>query len=111
MDDERLDLSPLEADPARWRAVMDSTRLRVDAVLAARRQGALAVIAAWRRPLLAAAAALVALLLPVEAALEAREARQEPVRALVGLSTGWASGEGSPTGADLLRAIHAGGAR
>ena len=55
MDEERLDLSPLDPDPARWRAVMDGTRARVDAVRAERlRRGPRATIAGWRRPLLAA---------------------------------------------------------
>lgn len=109
MDEERLDLSPLDPDPARWRAVMDGTRARVDAVLAERlRRGPLATIAGWRRPLLAAAAAAVLALVPVELALEARERRAERVEALVTLSTDWARGERRPTGADLLRALDAG---
>ncbi|HYH82871.1 MAG TPA: hypothetical protein VEX86_23965 [Longimicrobium sp.] len=110
MDDERLDLSPLDPEPARWRAVMDGTRARVDAVLAtrARQQDALAVIAGWTRPLLAAAAAAVLLVAGAEAALDGREERRETVRGLVALSTGWARGAPAPSGADLLHAISRG---
>lgn len=110
-DDVRLDLSPLDPDPGRWRGVTGATLARVDAALAerARRHDPLAAIAGWRRPLLAAAAAAVLLLVPVELALEAREDRAGPVRGLVTLSTEWARGARQPTGADLLRALDAGG--
>ena len=112
-DDRKLDLSILDParDPVRWRGVLDATRARVDEALLRRRADPLTLIAGWRRPLLAAAAAAVLLLVPLEVALERREARREAVRALVTLSTAWAEGERAPTGAELLRAVDAGGAR
>lgn len=112
MDERRLDLSALdpERDPGRWRAVFDGTLARVDGVLMHRREDALTLIAGWRRPLLAAAAAAVLMLVPVEIALERRESRAETVRGLVAASTAWAQEGRAPTGAELLRAMKAGGA-
>ena len=112
MDDDRLDLSALDParDPARWRAVLDTTRARVDDVLLRRRQDPLALIAGWRRPVLAAAAAVLLLLVPVEVMLERREARAETVAGLVAVSTEWAREGRAPTGAELLRAMDTGAA-
>jgi hypothetical protein len=113
MDDERVDLSALDPvrDPGRWQAIMAATMTRVDGVLLNRaRPDPLALIAGWRRPLLAMAAATVLLLVPVEVALERRETRQETLRGLVDVSTAWAQEGRAPTGAELLRAIRAGGA-
>jgi hypothetical protein len=114
MDDRRMDLSALDParDPRRWGAVLEATMARVDGVLLARaRPDPLSLIAGWRRPLLAMAAAAVALLVPVEVALERREAREQALRGLVSVSTAWAQEGRAPTGAELLRAIHTGGAQ
>ena len=110
IEPDRLDLSPLDPmrDPARWRAVVDATLLRVDAALSRRARDPLSLIAAWRRPLLIAAAAALALLVPVELALETREARAEQVQRLVALSAEWSGAERAPSGADFLRALAAG---
>ena len=102
-----LDLSALgtDRDPARWRAVVEATMTRVDAVLARHPQDPLTLIAGWTRPLLIATAVALALLVPFELALELREARAEQVQRLVMLSTGWDGAEPPPTGADFLRAL------
>jgi hypothetical protein len=114
MDDERVNLSALDParDPGRWRAVMETTMTRVDGVLLHRaRPDPLVLIADWRRPLLAIAAAAVLLLVPVEVALERRESREQTLRGLVDVSTAWAQEGRAPTGAELLHAVRAGGAR
>lgn len=107
-DDEPLDLSALDPrrDPERWRAVVEGTRTRVDAVLETRAGGddPLDVLASWRRPLLVAAAAAILALIPAEIALERREAEMERVQRLVAISH-WASPAQRPTGADFLRAL------
>lgn len=111
-DPDRVDLSALGTahDPARWRAVVDATLLRVDAVLARRSEDPLSLIASWTRPLLAAAAVLLALLLPLQFTLEARESRAERVDRLVTLSTGWVDGE-PPSGTEFLRVLAGEGQR
>ena len=107
-EDDRLDLSPLDPmrDPARWRAVVDSTMSRVDAVLGQRAaQDPLTLIAHWTRPLLLATAATLAVLVPVELALEAREREAEQVERLVALSSAIDEGEQPPSSAEFLRAL------
>jgi hypothetical protein len=108
-DDARVDLSALDPmdDPARWQAVLDSAQRRVGAVLAERSEQAraLIVIASWRRRLMLAAAIVIAVLVPAELALEAREKEQERVRRLVAVSV--LPSDGTPTGADFLRALGA----
>ena len=106
--DDRLDLSPLDPmrDPARWRAVVDSTLNRVDAVLLQRAaQDPLTLIAQWTRPLLVATAATIAMLVPVELALEARERQTEQVERLVALSSALDERSEPPSSADFLRAL------
>jgi hypothetical protein len=107
MNDERLDLSPLDPmeDPTRWRSLVEGTLHRVDAVLAERSadEHPLMLIASWRRRLLWAAAAALAILVPAEIALELREAKQERVDRLVTISSHW--GPVPPTGATFLRAL------
>jgi hypothetical protein len=107
-DEAPFDLSPLDPmrDEPRWRAVVDRTLARVDAVVAerARREDPLDLIASWRRPLLVAAAAAIALLVPAELALERREARARRVERLVAVSSRVAQGA-APTGADFRRAL------
>jgi len=108
-DDERLDLSALdqERDPARWRATVERTLARVDALLdeRARRQDPLTLIAGWSRPLLTGAAMAVAVLVPVELALERREAGAEQVERLVSLSTDWAVEGRRPSAEELVRVL------
>ncbi|MGH7551790.1 MAG: hypothetical protein ACREMQ_02025 [Longimicrobiales bacterium] len=104
---EPVDLSALDPmrEPERWRAVVDATMLRVDAVLAARSRDPIILIASWRRRLVVAAAAVVILLVPVEILLEKRETAAERIQTLVQFSTRTALGEGLPTGAELSRAL------
>jgi hypothetical protein len=108
MNDDPIDLSALDPmdDEPRWRAFVDVTLRRVDAVLAERagREDPLDLIASWRRPLLAVAAAAIAVLVPTEIALERREARVQRVERLVAVSSRVADG-GRPTAADFLRAL------
>lgn len=106
-----MDLSALHPmrDPAHWRAVVDATLVRVDAVLSAPPQDPLTLIASWTRSLVIAGAVVIALLVPVEIALETREARAEQVQRLVTLSADWGYGEPPPSGSDFLRALTEGG--
>ena len=104
---DRLDLSPLDpaADAARWRAVMDATLERVEVVLRARRADPLTLIASWSRPLLVSAGVAAAVLVPVQVALDARDRREEQVRALVDLSVVVDHADTPPSGADFRRAL------
>jgi hypothetical protein len=106
-EQEPLDLSELDPmrEPERWRAVVEATLLRVDAVLATRPRDPLSLIASWSRPLTLAACLALALLIPIEIMLERREAGTEQLQTLVRLSTQTALGEGLPTGAELSRAL------
>ena len=111
IDNEKIDLSVLEPDEARWQAVVDSTISRVNDVLierASHDDDVIHLIARWRRPLLAAAAAVIAALIPAEIALEMRESRAEVVQRLVVLSASSAQGERAPTAAEILRTMAAG---
>lgn len=108
-EEDRVDLSALDPanDANRWQAILESTRLRAEVVVARRAEDPLWTIAAWSRPILIAVAVALALLIPVELALEAREPRVEQVERLVDLSTDLAAAS-APSGADFLRALAAG---
>jgi hypothetical protein len=113
MDNERLDLSPLDPmrDQPRWESFVNATLKRVDRALDQReeqRDDAFLLIASWRRPLLAAAAVLVAVLIPAEIALEIRESRAEKISRLASVSVVWARSEQPPKAADILRVIAVG---
>ncbi len=107
MDNERVDLSALEPEAARWESVMAATMGRVEGLLAreAVRDDALITIAGWSRPLLLAAAAALLFLVPVEIALEKREARVEAARRLADASMSWAAADRAPSGNEILRTI------
>jgi hypothetical protein len=114
-DPDRIDLSPLDParDPARWEQLLAATRLRVDAVLAARPVpiDLLTVVAGWTRPILAAAALALTLLSAALAAAGRSVGRPGPTsqaERLAALSVGFADGH-APTGADLARALRAEG--
>ncbi|HET7276183.1 MAG TPA: hypothetical protein VFI91_13525 [Longimicrobiaceae bacterium] len=112
MDEERIDLTPLDPAflPSHWPKTVAATQVRIDAVLLERERlrDPLTTIAGWMKPLLVAAAVVIAILIPVEIALERAENRSEQVQQLVGLSTDWAQGH-QLTGADLLRVLRSGG--
>ena len=103
---EPIDLSPLDpdADPERWRTVVEGTLSRIDGVLAVRPRDPLSLIASWSRSLTLTGALVVLLLIPVEIAFDSREARAEQVETLVRLSTETALGA-VPTGEQLSEAL------
>ena len=111
---EPVDLSPLdpELDARRWSVLVDATRLRVAAVLRDRELDPLAVVSGWTRPILAAAALLLLLFGAAVAALGgpgspgASEARRLAYLAESSVLRGR-----PPTGAQVMAAIHAPGAR
>lgn len=101
----RIDLSPLEPDPTRWRALVDSTLTRVESAMRQRRVDPLTLIASWTRPLLIGASAMVLILIPVELTLEVRERKEERVDRLVALSARIDRLADAPSGADFRRAL------
>lgn len=105
-DDDRLDLSALDPlrEPDRWRAVLETTRMRTEAVVAARAGDPFWTIAAWSRPILVAVSVAIALLVPVEIVLEAREPRVEQVERLVELSSELDE-RGPPSAEEFVRAL------
>jgi hypothetical protein len=114
MDDpEPIDLSPLdpERDRERWDLLVDTTRLRVAAVLSerAREPDSVSVLSAWARPILAAAAAVL-LLLGGAVAVLGGHAPADPAdaRRLALLTESSVVHGRAPTGAELMAAVEAG---
>ena len=114
---EPVNLSPLDParDPQHWSAVMEATRLRVEAVLSERTASldALTVVGRWARPILAAAALALGLLGATLAAVRETAPSALPAsdaQRLAALSVGFAEGH-VPTGAELAAAVRARGAR
>ena len=117
-DPERIDLSAL--DPARdseqWSRLMETTRLRIEAILEGRAgaPGLLDVLAAWSRPILAAAAVLALVFGLADAAIAAGGGALDAAsgaRRLAALS-GNSLGRGlRPTGAELMVALGSRSAR
>jgi hypothetical protein len=105
---EPIDLSPLdpEVDAQRWSLIVESTRLRVAAVLHGRQADPLAVLSGWARPILAAAAAVLLLLGAATVAFgdPDRPAVSEARRLAYLTESSVLRGRG-PTGAELLAAI------
>jgi hypothetical protein len=114
---EPVNLSPLDParHPERWSAVVEATRLRVEAVLAERTASpdALAVVGGWARPILAGAAVALGLLGATLAAVRESAPPALPAsdaQRLAALTVGFADGH-VPTGAELAAAVQARGAR
>jgi len=114
---EPVDLSPLDParDPKHWSAVMEATRLRVEAALLERTPSldALTVVGGWARPILAAAALALAVLGATLAAVRGPTPRAVPAsdaQRLAALTVGFADGH-SPTGPELAAAVRARGPR
>jgi hypothetical protein len=117
-DAEPMNLSSLDParDPDRWFAIMEATRVRVEAAMLER--GAppdvLAVVGGWARPILAyAALALVVLGAALGAARGSappRVIRATDAQRLAALSAGFADGH-VPSGAEIAAAVRVRGTR
>jgi hypothetical protein len=106
---EPVDLSLLDpaADGQRWSLVVETTRLRVAAVLRARELDPASVIIEWARPILAAAALMLLLLGGLTAALGRNRGPASEARRLARLSESSVLHGRPPTGAQFMAAIAA----
>jgi hypothetical protein len=115
MDEERIDLSPLDParDPQRWQAFVERTLGRAEAALERRgRAGAWGVLAAWGRPVLAAAAVLAAVLVAATALIRggAKDAGASGAAHVLAVhSSEWATGARPFSTRELIASLEADG--
>jgi len=109
-DEDKVDFSPLDPDrdPEHWHRFRASTLTRVDSILGSRRDDPFVLIAGWSRPILAAAGILAALIVgsgPALRGIAFERGTAGSADRLATVTVESLSGDGSPTGAELYRAL------